>query len=114
MKTHTGTGSSEILFSGGSTFRHPVATKSRPVNEFSRVTFSTKLYQRKFDNNNCLFYIFHIFISFFRDICDLAEKYNALTFIDECHGTGVIGQTGRYVFYSYSFKNAQKNLHTGF
>lgn len=30
-----------------------------------------------------------------KDICDLAEKYNALTFIDECHGTGVIGKTGR-------------------
>lgn len=26
----------------------------------------------------------------------MAEKYNALTFIDECHGTGVIGETGRY------------------
>ncbi|XP_066921720.1 2-amino-3-ketobutyrate coenzyme A ligase, mitochondrial-like [Clytia hemisphaerica] len=30
-----------------------------------------------------------------KDICDLAEKYSALTFIDECHGTGVIGKTGR-------------------
>ena len=64
MKTHTGTGSSEILFSGGSTFRHPVATKSCPVNEFSRVTFSTKLYQRKFDNNNCLFFLY-IYFSYF-------------------------------------------------
>jgi len=23
-------------------------------------------------------------------------KYGALTFIDECHGTGVFGETGRY------------------
>jgi len=30
-----------------------------------------------------------------REICDLADKYNALTFIDECHATGVLGQTGR-------------------
>lgn len=30
-----------------------------------------------------------------KEICDLAEKYSALTFIDECHGTGVFGKTGR-------------------
>lgn len=29
------------------------------------------------------------------DIVALAEKYNALLFIDECHATGVIGKTGR-------------------
>ena len=28
------------------------------------------------------------------DICDLAEKYNALTFIDEVHGVGLYGATG--------------------
>jgi glycine C-acetyltransferase len=28
-------------------------------------------------------------------ICELAEKYNALVMIDDCHGTGVIGKTGR-------------------
>uniref|UniRef100_H2ZR85 Aminotransferase class I/classII large domain-containing protein n=1 Tax=Ciona savignyi TaxID=51511 RepID=H2ZR85_CIOSA len=28
-------------------------------------------------------------------ICDLAEKYNALVFIDECHATGFLGKTGR-------------------
>ena len=28
-------------------------------------------------------------------ICDLAEKYNALVMIDECHAAGFIGQTGR-------------------
>jgi glycine C-acetyltransferase len=27
-------------------------------------------------------------------ICDLAEKYDALVMIDECHATGFIGQTG--------------------
>ena len=31
-------------------------------------------------------------------ICDLADKYNALVFIDECHATGFFGKTGRYVF----------------
>lgn len=28
-------------------------------------------------------------------ICDLAEKYDASVMIDECHGTGHLGQTGR-------------------
>ncbi len=28
-------------------------------------------------------------------ICDLAEKYDALVMIDECHAAGFIGQTGR-------------------
>eukprot|EP00118_Oscarella_pearsei_P013405 m.106979 g.106979 ORF g.106979 m.106979 type:complete len:114 (+) comp37274_c0_seq5:596-937(+) len=30
-----------------------------------------------------------------REICDLAERYQALVFIDECHATGIIGETGR-------------------
>lgn len=29
------------------------------------------------------------------NICDLAEKYDALVMIDECHATGFIGPTGR-------------------
>ncbi|VAW15159.1 2-amino-3-ketobutyrate coenzyme A ligase [hydrothermal vent metagenome] len=28
-------------------------------------------------------------------ICDLAEKYDAMAMIDECHATGFIGETGR-------------------
>lgn len=28
-------------------------------------------------------------------ICDLADKYDALVMVDECHATGFIGQTGR-------------------
>jgi len=28
-------------------------------------------------------------------ICDLAEKYDAMTMIDECHATGFLGKTGR-------------------
>jgi len=28
-------------------------------------------------------------------ICDLAEKYNALVMVDDCHATGFIGNTGR-------------------
>lgn len=33
-----------------------------------------------------------------RKICDLADKYNALVFIDECHATGFFGSTGRFVY----------------
>jgi len=29
------------------------------------------------------------------EICDLADKYDALVMIDDCHATGVIGKTGR-------------------
>lgn len=29
------------------------------------------------------------------DICNLAKKYNAMVFVDECHATGVFGKTGR-------------------
>lgn len=28
-------------------------------------------------------------------ICDLAEEHNAFVIVDECHGTGVLGQKGR-------------------
>jgi glycine C-acetyltransferase len=30
-----------------------------------------------------------------KDICELAEKHDALVFIDECHATGFFGRTGR-------------------
>ncbi|XP_033106368.1 2-amino-3-ketobutyrate coenzyme A ligase, mitochondrial-like [Anneissia japonica] len=30
-----------------------------------------------------------------KEICDLADKYNSLVFIDECHATGFLGATGR-------------------
>lgn len=30
-------------------------------------------------------------------ICDLAERYNALVMVDECHSAGVVGKTGRGV-----------------
>ena len=30
-----------------------------------------------------------------RSICELADKYNALTMIDDCHATGFLGATGR-------------------
>lgn len=30
-----------------------------------------------------------------KDICDLADQYNALVFVDDCHATGFFGKTGR-------------------
>jgi len=30
-------------------------------------------------------------------ICELAEKYNAMVMVDECHSAGVVGETGRGV-----------------
>lgn len=30
-----------------------------------------------------------------KDICDLAEKYNALVMVDDAHSTGVLGETGK-------------------
>ena len=38
--------------------------------------------------------MFHFFY-IKRDICDLADKYNSMVFIDECHATGFFGKTGR-------------------
>ena len=35
------------------------------------------------------------FIAQLDKICDLAEQYNALVMVDECHSTGFIGATGR-------------------
>ena len=32
-----------------------------------------------------------------KEICDLAEKYDALVMVDECHSAGVVGETGRGV-----------------
>lgn len=29
-------------------------------------------------------------------MCQLAEEYSALVFLDECHATGFLGDTGRY------------------
>ncbi|MCA9554745.1 MAG: aminotransferase class I/II-fold pyridoxal phosphate-dependent enzyme, partial [Myxococcales bacterium] len=29
------------------------------------------------------------------EICDLADKYNAMVMIDDCHATGFVGRTGR-------------------
>lgn len=36
-----------------------------------------------------------IYFYAFSDIYNLAQKYQALTFIDECHATGFFGNTGR-------------------
>ena len=33
-----------------------------------------------------------------RDMCRLANEHKALVFLDECHATGFLGDTGRYVY----------------
>ncbi|MFZ5616852.1 MAG: glycine C-acetyltransferase [Pseudomonadota bacterium] len=35
------------------------------------------------------------YIAKLKDICDLAERYNALTMVDDCHATGFMGPEGR-------------------
>lgn len=35
-------------------------------------------------------------VAFLPGICDLAEQYGAMVFIDECHATGVLGPRGRW------------------
>jgi len=35
------------------------------------------------------------YIARLEGICDLADKYNAITMIDDCHATGFVGKTGR-------------------
>ena len=35
------------------------------------------------------------FVAKLDQICDLAEKYDAMVMVDECHATGFIGKTGR-------------------
>lgn len=35
------------------------------------------------------------FVANLQAICDLAEKYNAMTMIDDCHATGFVGEKGR-------------------
>ncbi len=37
-------------------------------------------------------------------ICELAEKYDALVMVDECHSAGVVGETGRGVTELYNIR----------
>lgn len=45
-------------------------------------------------------------------ICDLAEKYDALVMVDECHSAGVVGKTGRGVAEQYNVYG-RIDIHTG-
>ncbi|MDY6121501.1 MAG: glycine C-acetyltransferase [Porphyromonas sp.] len=45
-------------------------------------------------------------------ICDLAEKYDALVMVDECHSAGVVGKTGRGVAEQYDCYG-RIDIHTG-
>lgn len=45
-------------------------------------------------------------------ICDLAEKYDALVMVDECHSAGVVGATGRGVAEQFDCYG-RIDLHTG-
>jgi len=37
-------------------------------------------------------------------ICDLAERYDALVMVDECHSAGVVGETGRGVTEQFNIR----------
>lgn len=41
------------------------------------------------------------------EICSIAKKYNALVFVDECHGMGVLGEKGRG---AVEFKNSLREV----
>ncbi len=45
-------------------------------------------------------------------ICDLAEKYDALVMVDECHSAGVVGETGRGVAELFNCYG-RIDIHTG-
>ena len=45
-------------------------------------------------------------------ICDLADKYDALVMVDECHSAGVVGKTGRGVAELFDC-NERIDIHTG-
>lgn len=45
-------------------------------------------------------------------ICDLAEKYDALVMVDECHSAGVVGPTGRGVAEQFNCYG-RIDIHTG-
>lgn len=45
-------------------------------------------------------------------ICDLADKYDALVMVDECHSAGVVGPTGRGVAEQYGVYG-RIDIHTG-
>lgn len=45
-------------------------------------------------------------------ICDLADKYDALVMVDECHSAGVVGKTGRGVAEKYNVYG-RIDIHTG-
>ena len=46
------------------------------------------------------------------EICDLAEKYDALVMVDECHSAGVVGKTGRGVAEQFDVYG-RIDVHTG-
>ncbi len=41
------------------------------------------------------------------EICDLADKYNAMVMVDDCHATGFIGETGRG---THEYKNVMGRI----
>ncbi|KAA0184251.1 hypothetical protein HAZT_HAZT010254 [Hyalella azteca] len=44
-------------------------------------------------------------------ICELADKHNALVFVDECHATGFFGKTGRWVVEEFfGFPNTRVDI----
>ena len=47
-----------------------------------------------------------------KGVCDLADKYDALVMVDECHSAGVLGKTGRGITELYNLRG-QVDILTG-
>ncbi|XP_074598849.1 glycine C-acetyltransferase [Brevipalpus obovatus] len=68
--------------------------KHRDMQDLEKILDSTKNSRRRLIATDGVFSMDGN-ISPLKDICELAKRYDAMVFIDECHATGFFGPTGR-------------------